>query len=70
LLIMVNANDLGNPEADTFMSGRKVAKGVGDIPWIKSAGRNLIEQRLKGVVGKPVEQRNSEPFFGQLLGCR
>ena len=52
------------------MSGRKVAKGVGDIPRVKSAGRHLIEQRLKGVVGKPVEQRNPEPLLGQLLGRR
>jgi hypothetical protein len=67
---MVNPNDLGATEPDALVSGGEIAERVRDVARVEAAGRNLIEQRLKGVVGKPVEQRNSEPFFGQLLGCR
>ena len=68
--IMINADDLSSSEADTLMSRREEAKRVRDIAGIEPAGRHLIEQRLERVVREPVEQRNPEPFLGQLVRRR
>jgi hypothetical protein len=68
--IMVNADDLSSSEAYTFMSRCKEAQRVRDIAGIEPPGRHLIQQRLECVVREPVEQRNPEPFLGQLVRRR
>ena len=55
---------------DALVPSGEEAKSVRDITGVEAAGRHLIEQRLKRVVREPVEQRNPEPFLGQLVGCR
>ncbi len=69
LLIMVDGDDSGAAEPDSLMPRGEEAKRVRDVAGIEAAGRHLIEQRLKSVVGEPVDQRNPEPFLGQLV-CR
>jgi len=66
--IMVNTDDLSSSEADTLMSGCKEAKCVRNVARVQASGRHLIEQWLKSVVREPVDQRNPEPFLGQLVG--
>ena len=68
LAIMVNTDNLSSSEADTLMSGCKEAKCVRNVAGIEPPSRHLIEQRLECVVREPVEQRNPEPFLGQLVG--
>ncbi len=67
-LIMVDGDDVAAAEPNPLVPRSKEAKGVRDISGIEAPGRNLIEQRLKSVVWEPVEQRNPEPFLGQLVG--
>ena len=64
VLIMVDGDDSGGAKPNPLVPCGKVAKRVRDISRIQSAGRHLIQQRLKCVVGEPVDQRNPEPFFG------
>ena len=70
LLIMVDADHLGAAEPDSLMPSGEEAKRVRDVARIETAGRHLIEQRLKRVVGEAVDQRNSKPFLGQRICCR
>jgi hypothetical protein len=58
LLIMINIDNLGNPEAGTLMPRGEVAQRVRHIARVEASRRHLIEQRLECVVREPVEQRS------------
>ena len=66
---MVDANDFATAESDALVPRREKAKRVRDIAGVEASSRHLVEQRLECVVREPVEQRNPEPFLGQLV-CR
>ena len=65
---MIDCDDSGTAEPNPLVPCGKEAKCVCDIPGVESAGRHLIEERLKSVVREPVDERNPEPFLGQLVG--
>jgi hypothetical protein len=69
LLIMVDGDDSGTAEPDTFVTRGEEAQGVRDVAGVETASRHLVEQRLKRVVREPVDQCNPEPLLGQLI-CR
>src|SRR5215217_7354574 len=58
----------GSAEADTLVLGGEVAQRVCDVAGVKSAGRDLVQQRLEGVVRVPIDEGHPEPFLGQLVG--
>ena len=66
--LVVDAHHFGSPEADTLVLRGEVAQRVRDVAGVEAARRDLVQQRLEGVVRVAVDQGHPEPFLGQLVG--
>ena len=55
--------------ARTVLSGEGT-QAVGDVTWVQTTGRDLVQQRLECGVGVAVNEGDVAPCFGSLLSGR
>ncbi len=56
-VLKVNSVDGRQSDLNITLFAQNLANGRGDIRWRQNRGRHLIEQRLKKVMIRPVEQQ-------------
>jgi len=63
----VESRDLFHEDFDVFVTAQNRTNGRGNFAGGKSCGRNLIEQRLKGVVILAIDDRDLDRGVSQTL---
>ena len=56
--VVVHRGDGALEEADVALLGADRAEEPGDVAGVEAGGRDLVEQRVEGVVVVPVDQRD------------
>src|SRR5580698_1309959 len=69
LLGDVKAGGLVHEDFDVLVVAEEGADGLGDLCRREDGERNLVEQRLEGVVVLAVDEGDVEREFGELEGC-
>ena len=67
---MIHRKNGSAEESYVLLAGAHRAQEPGDVTWVQGGGCNLVEQRLEGVVGVAIDQRDVDVGILELANDR
>src|SRR5262249_13372775 len=65
----VDTHRLGKDDFDVLLLPQNAADGEGDVARVEACRRDLIEERLEGVVILPIDERDPERGLAERVRC-